>query len=69
MLLGNYLAFNVSVLLNDGDGTFGTVSFYGAGNRPRSVFSCDLDGDGDYDVMTTNYGSGNASILMNRSNN
>lgn len=68
MPLGNYFAFNIAVLLNNGDGTFRGSSYYGAGNRPRSVFAGDLDGDGDADMITTNYGAANISVLVNRSN-
>ena len=40
---------------------------YVAGDTPRSVFSIDLDGDGDDDLAVANYSSNNVSILLNRS--
>ncbi|UCD95576.1 MAG: hypothetical protein JSU69_05865, partial [Candidatus Zixiibacteriota bacterium] len=40
---------------------------YGAGARPNSVFPIDLDGDGDRDVVTTNYWSHDVAILFNLS--
>ena len=38
---------------------------YGAGQFPVSVFSADLDGDGDYDLAVANAFSDNVSVLMN----
>jgi hypothetical protein len=56
---------NVSVLLNNGDGTFQEAVNYGAGDGPNSVFAVDLDGDGDSDLAVANYGSDNVSVLLN----
>ena len=55
----------VSVLLNDGDGSFAAQSVYAVGDAPYSVFSADLDGDGDMDLAAANYGSDNVSVLLN----
>ncbi|NIM97754.1 MAG: hypothetical protein GTO24_06645, partial [candidate division Zixibacteria bacterium] len=35
------------------------------GTYPRSVFSADLDGDGDLDLATANYLSNRVSVLLN----
>ncbi len=56
---------NISILLNNGDGTFAAAVNYGAGNEPVSVYSTDLDGDSDNDLAVANYSSDNASILLN----
>ena len=56
---------NVSILKNNGDGTFQSTVNYGTGDTPLSVFCADLDGDGDLDLAVANYNSGNISILMN----
>jgi len=56
---------SVSILKNNGDGTFQTKVDYGAGDGPYSVFSADLDGDGDLDLAVANEGSDNVSILKN----
>jgi hypothetical protein len=53
------------VLLNNGDGTFATQSVYAVGVGPSSVFSADLDGDGDLDLTTANTSSYNVSVLLN----
>jgi ankyrin repeat protein len=56
---------NVSILKNNGDGTFQTKMDYGAGDAPWSVFCADLDGDGDLDLAVANLYSDNVSILKN----
>jgi 6-phosphogluconolactonase (cycloisomerase 2 family) len=55
----------VSILRNDGDGTFENAVNYGTGIDPRSIFCADLDGDSDFDLITANYSGNNASILKN----
>jgi hypothetical protein len=40
---------------------------YPVGDAPYSIFAADLDGDGDLDLATANYGSDNVSILLNSS--
>jgi hypothetical protein len=49
----------------DGSGTFASHSVYPAGNASWSVFSADLDGDGDADLAIANAYSDNVSILLN----
>ena len=56
---------NVSVLLNQGDGTFAADALYGAGDAPESVALGDLDGDGDLDLAVANYYSHNVKLLLN----
>ncbi|HEX9917140.1 MAG TPA: FG-GAP-like repeat-containing protein, partial [candidate division Zixibacteria bacterium] len=38
------------------------------GNNPHLIFAADLDGDGDLDLATANYGSHNVSVLLNNGN-
>ena len=38
---------------------------YGTGVTPRSVFSADLDGDGDKDLAVANQVSNTGSVLLN----
>jgi len=44
---------------------FDTVVDYPVGSGPFSVFSIDLDGDGDNDLATANIGDDNVSVLLN----
>lgn len=55
---------NVSVLLNNGDGTFQTQQIYAAGSGPSSVAIGELDGDGSLDLATANSGSHDVSVLL-----
>ncbi len=55
----------VSVLLNNGDGTFAPKVEYGVGSRPWSLFSADLDGDGDNDLAVANRDGNSVSVLLN----
>ena len=55
----------VSVLLNNGDGTFAPKLEYGVGSRPWSLFSADLDGDGDNDLAVANRDGNSVSVLLN----
>jgi len=64
--VANATSDNVSVLLNNGDGTFAAEVLYGAGDYSYSVTAADLDGDGDLDLATANLASSNVSILFNR---
>jgi len=58
---------NVSVLLNNGNGTFAPRVDYdtGIGNGTFSVATCDVDGDGDLDVVSSNLLSSNVSVFRN----
>jgi len=61
----NYAHNDVSVLLNNGDGTFTLDSIYQVGSSPCCVFAADLDGDGNLDLATANYASWDISVLLN----
>ena len=70
LAVANRASNNVSVLLNNGDGTFADKVDYGTGDDPRSVFSVDLDGDRGNDLAVANAGTeekpGNTvSVLLN----
>jgi PKD repeat protein len=54
----------VSVLLGNGDGTFGAKVDYGTGSQPLSVAIADVSGDGKPDLVTANQGTGYASDYL-----
>jgi hypothetical protein len=56
---------NVSILLNNGDGTYAASTEYEVGDDPRSVFISDLDGDGNNDLAVANYYGDSVSVLLN----
>ncbi|HLA62822.1 MAG TPA: FG-GAP-like repeat-containing protein [Rhodothermales bacterium] len=53
----------VSVLLNDGPGTFTTRTSYLAGQAVRGLAVLDLDGDGIDEIVTGNYTADNVTVL------
>ena len=55
----------VSVVLNNGDGTFAASSNVPAGIEPDSIAAADLDGDGDIDLAIANITGHTVSILLN----
>lgn len=59
------LTLSVSVLLGNGDGTFGTRTDYAVGRNPIFVALGDLDGDGDLDLATANKGDWSITIRLN----
>ena len=55
----------VSVLLGNGDGTFGARTDFSVGQAPVVVVASDLSGDGKPDLVTANYDDSTASVLLN----
>ena len=58
----------VSILLGNGDGTFGPQQTVSVGLEPRGIAVLDADGDGDVDIVNTNSASAamsNMSLLLN----
>jgi hypothetical protein len=56
----------VSILRNNGDGTFGTKADYDAGPHEFSIFCADLDGDLDLDIAVSHSADSTVSILINQ---
>ncbi|MEG4859315.1 DUF4347 domain-containing protein, partial [Microcoleus sp. K1-B6] len=59
---------NVSLLLGNGDGTFGAATYFGVGSSPYTVAVGDFNGDGNSDLATANQTSNNVSILPGNGN-
>ena len=68
MVSANYTGNSVSVLLGNGDGTFGPKTDFTTGSRPLSVTLGDVNGDGKQDLLTANFGSSTVSVLMGNGN-
>ena len=60
---------SVSILLGNGDGTYGPQQEILVGDAPRGIAVLDVDGDGDLDIVNTNSGTNppgnNMSLLLN----
>ena len=54
IITANYQDGTISVLLNNGDGTFGAQVTYGVGLGPDCLIAADLDGDGKMDLLVLN---------------
>ena len=65
--ISNPITDSISILLNNGNGTFQIPVRYIVGQGSCSVFATDLDDDGDMDIAATNGSSDNISILLNQS--
>jgi len=65
LAVANAITHNVSVLLNNGDGTFAGMVNYDAGTHPTSVIAADFDGDGDGDLAVSNNSSNDVAVLLN----
>jgi hypothetical protein len=63
----NYIG-SISILKNNGDGTFQNRVDYATGLYSSSVFCANLDGDSDLDLAVVNEESDNVSILKNNGN-
>jgi extracellular elastinolytic metalloproteinase len=66
LVVVNQNSSNISVLLNNSDGTFADAVNYNVGANPSRVVAADFNGDGDLDLAVSNSGSNNVSILINR---
>ncbi len=55
----------ISVILNNGDGTFQATIYYNSGGAPIATFTSDLDNDTDIDIVVANWSSDSVSILLN----
>jgi len=70
-ILPQFPGVTVSILQNNGEGSFQNKVDYGVKTGPHSLFAEDLDGDGDRDLAVANNGGGSGntvSILKNLTN-
>ena len=51
---------------NDGDGGFSNIAETGVGSAPASMAAGDIDGDGDDDLIVTNFFGDSISVLLSR---
>jgi uncharacterized protein (DUF2141 family) len=66
LLTANYDTNTTGVLLGTGMGTFGTVTTFstGANSSPFSIAVADVNGDGKLDLLTANFNTNTAGVLL-----
>jgi hypothetical protein len=64
LITANAGSNNISVLLGNGNGTFGAAQPYAAGAGPAAVTVGDFNGDGKLDIVTANEGDNTVSVLL-----
>ena len=68
LAVANWYSENVSILMNNRDGTFQTAVSYGAGDGASLLFCAHLDGDAALDLAVASYLSDSVFILKNNGN-
>ncbi len=65
LVTADYAADSISVLLNNGNGTYASAVHYYAGNGPSSVAAGDIDNDGDIDLVVATTNDNVLSVFKN----
>lgn len=60
----NQISNDVSILLGNGNGTFGTQSLFSVGSSPYAIAAGKFNADNNFDLAVANSGSNNISILI-----
>jgi len=68
LVVGNFGDGTISILLGNGDATFGPSQQIASGSSTVGVAALDIDGDGDFDVAAANPFTNNVSIAINDGN-
>ncbi len=64
----NQISNNISILLGNGNGTFGAQTAFGAGSSPYAIVAGKFNADNNFDLAIANSGSNNVSILLGNGN-
>jgi hypothetical protein len=73
LAIANYYGNSMSVLLGNGNGTFGSPTSYAVGSSPFPLYTpnvtvADLNQDGKADLVVTDAGDGNAWVFLGNGN-
>ncbi|ETX05992.1 MAG: hypothetical protein ETSY2_19745, partial [Candidatus Entotheonella gemina] len=68
LVTANIGSDDVTVLMGNGNGTFGEPQTFPVGDFPQSVAVADFDGNGTLDLVTANAGSDDVTILLGNGN-
>jgi Ca2+-binding RTX toxin-like protein len=68
LVLVSFSSNNVSILLGNGTGSFGTSTNFAVGNTPVSVNVGDFNKDNHLDIVATNSNENNVSVLLGNGN-
>ncbi|MGL5059873.1 MAG: DUF4347 domain-containing protein, partial [Microcoleus sp.] len=68
LVAANSFTNNISLLLGNGNGTFGNATYFDVGSSPYTVTAGDFNSDSNPDLVTANRNSNNISILLGNGN-
>jgi len=65
LAVADYESDSISILFNNGDGSFAVAVDYSSGDGPRSICAADVENDGDLDLVVANEFGNNVSVFIN----